>query len=204
LTVWSPKNSKKFAKNHKFYPQSLYIYPYPGGAHSTHHFISFLSSKLAFSTHLHVMSSSSTNSSEGAEGAMCNALQAAMEEAMLNLNEESSSRPKRCRCYINRDRASAHDRLHQDYFVDDCVYPPIYFRRRYRMRRQLFLSIMLRLGEYSPYFTQREDALGRLGLSPPTKVHRSSALVSLWIPCRSIHKGGYQTSHHHLRSCCIV
>jgi len=112
------------------------------------------------------MSSSSTNSSEGAEGAMCNALQAAMEEAMLNLNEESSSRPKRRRRYINRDRESAHDRLHQDYFADDCVYPPNYFRRRYRMRRQLFLSIMLRLGEYSPYFTQREDALGRLGLSP--------------------------------------
>jgi hypothetical protein len=25
LTVWSPKNSKKIAKNHKFHPQSLYI-----------------------------------------------------------------------------------------------------------------------------------------------------------------------------------
>jgi hypothetical protein len=88
------------------------------------------------------MSSSSTNSSEGAEGAMCNALQAAMEEAMLNLNEESSSRPKRRQRYINRDRESAHDRLHQDYFADDCVYPSNYFRRRYRMRRQLFLSII--------------------------------------------------------------
>jgi hypothetical protein len=32
-----------------------------------------------------------------------------------------------------------------------------------------FFSIMLRLGEYSPYFTQREDALGRLGLSPLQK-----------------------------------
>jgi hypothetical protein len=52
--------SKKFAKHHKFHPQSLHKYPYLGGAHSTHHFISFLSSKLAFSTHLHVMSSSST------------------------------------------------------------------------------------------------------------------------------------------------
>ena len=40
---------------------------------------------------------------------MCNALQAAMEEAMLNLNEESLSRPKRRRRYINRDRECAHD-----------------------------------------------------------------------------------------------
>jgi len=95
---------------------------------------------------------------------------------MLNLNEESSSRPKRRRRYINRDRESAHDRLHQDYFADDCVYPPNYFRRRYRMRRQLFLSIMLRLGEYSPYFTQREDALGRLGLSPLRMISYSQML----------------------------
>jgi hypothetical protein len=40
---------------------------------------------------------------------MWNALQAAMEEAMLKLNEESSSRPKRHRRYINRDCESAHD-----------------------------------------------------------------------------------------------
>ena len=97
---------------------------------------------------------------------------------MLNLNEESSSRPKRRRRYINRDRESAHDRLHQDYFADDCVYPPNYFRRRYRMRRQLFLSIMLRLGEYSPYFTQREDALGRLGLSPLQKCTAALRLLA--------------------------
>ena len=109
---------------------------------------------------------------------MCNALQATMEEAMLNLNEESSSRPKRRRRYINRDRESAHDRLHQDYFADDCVYPPNYFRRRYRMRRQLFLSIMLRLGEYSPYFTQREDALGRLRLSPLQKCTAALRLLA--------------------------
>jgi hypothetical protein len=62
-------------------------------------------------------------------------LQATMEEAMLNLNEESSSRPKHRRGYINRDRESTHAQLHQDYFADDCAYPPNYFQRRYRMRR---------------------------------------------------------------------
>jgi hypothetical protein len=77
----------------------------------THHFISFLSSKLAFYTHLHAMSSSSTNSSEGVEGAMWNALQAAKEEAMLKLDEASSSRPKHRRSYINHDCESAHDRI---------------------------------------------------------------------------------------------
>jgi hypothetical protein len=38
------------------------------------------------------------------------------------------------RRYINRDRESVHDRLHQDYFTDDYVYPSNYFRRRYHMR----------------------------------------------------------------------
>jgi hypothetical protein len=44
--------SKKFEKNYKksqiSSPIPLYIYPYPGGAHSTHHSISFFSSKLPF------------------------------------------------------------------------------------------------------------------------------------------------------------
>jgi hypothetical protein len=77
----------------------------------THHFISFLSSKLAFYTHLHAMSSSSTNSSEGVEGALWNALQAAMEEAMLKLDEELSSQPKHHRSYINHDCEYSHDRI---------------------------------------------------------------------------------------------
>jgi hypothetical protein len=84
------------------------------------------------------MSSSSTNSSEGAEDAMWNALRATMEEAMLKLDEESSSQPMHCRRYINRDHESAYDRLHQDYFIDDCVYPLNYFWHKYRMGRQFF------------------------------------------------------------------
>jgi hypothetical protein len=38
---------------------------------------------------------------------------------------------------------------------------------------------MLRLGEYSPYFTQREDALGLLayGSATDSKLARSTALV---------------------------
>jgi hypothetical protein len=73
------------------------------------------------------MSSSTTNSSEGIEAEMINAFQAEYEEAMLNLEEESSGRRRRRR-YIRRDREGAHDRLFQDYFADNCVYPLNYFR----------------------------------------------------------------------------
>jgi hypothetical protein len=111
------------------------------------------------------------------EAEMIDALQAEYEEAMLNLEEESSRR-QRCRRYIRRDREGAHDRMFQDYFADNCVYPPNYFRRRYRMRRQLFLRIMHRLGEYSPYFTQKEDACNRHGLSPLQKCTAALRLLA--------------------------
>ncbi|XP_051197093.1 uncharacterized protein [Lolium perenne] len=63
------------------------------------------------------------------EGDMIGAFQAEYEEAMLNLEVE----PRRPRChreFIRRDRLGAHDRLYEDYFADDCNYPPSFFRRR--------------------------------------------------------------------------
>jgi hypothetical protein len=108
---------------------------------------------------------------------MIHAFQAEYEEAMLNLEDESSRRRRRRR-YIRRDCEGAHDRLFQDYFADNYVYPPNYFRRRYRTRRQLFLRIMRRLGEYSPYFTQREDACNRRGLSPLQKCTAALRLLA--------------------------
>jgi hypothetical protein len=111
------------------------------------------------------------------EAKMIDAFEAEYEEAMLNLEEESSRRRRRRR-YIRRDREGAHDRLFQDYFADNCVYPPNYFWRRYQMRRQLFLRIIRRLGEYSPYFTQREDACNRHGLSPLQKCTAALRLLA--------------------------
>jgi hypothetical protein len=39
------------------------------------------------------------------------------------------------------------------------------FRRRYRMRRTLFLSIMHKLSETSLYYSERYDATGHIGLT---------------------------------------
>jgi hypothetical protein len=73
--------------------------------------------------------------------------------------------PKRHRCYVKRDREAAYFRLRHDYFDDDYVYPLSYFRRRYRMQMTLFLRIMHKLSETSPYFSERYDATGRVGLT---------------------------------------
>jgi hypothetical protein len=116
---------------------------------------------------------SSSNSSE-IEDQLTMAFQGVIEEAMSMLQAEeavaaaasSSTRgPKRHRRYINRDREVAHFRLRHDYFDDDCVYPSCYFRRRYRMRRAFFLSIMHKFSETSPYFSERYDATGHTGLT---------------------------------------
>jgi hypothetical protein len=110
------------------------------------------------------------------EGDFIAAFQEEYEEEMLN--EEAVPRRRCRREFIRCDRLGAHDRLFEDYFTDDCNYPPSYFRRRYRMRRSLFLRIVDRLGEYSPYFTQRVDALNRAGFSPLQKCTAALRLLA--------------------------
>ncbi|XP_072074187.1 uncharacterized protein [Arachis hypogaea] len=73
------------------------------------------------------------------------------------------------RRWINRDREAGHDRLFQDYFADELVYNADIFRRRFRMRRHVFLRIVDALSNVYPYFQQRVDATGRRGLSPLQK-----------------------------------
>uniref|UniRef100_A0A0D3DJY4 DDE Tnp4 domain-containing protein n=1 Tax=Brassica oleracea var. oleracea TaxID=109376 RepID=A0A0D3DJY4_BRAOL len=45
------------------------------------------------------------------------------------------------------------------------TYPENFFRRRFRMNKPLFMRIVDRLSNEVPYFRQKKDALGRLGIS---------------------------------------
>jgi hypothetical protein len=51
------------------------------------------------------------------------------------------------RRYIERGRGAARDRLMSDYFSENPVYNDFQFRRRYRMKRHLFLRIVQTLSE---------------------------------------------------------
>ncbi|GJV82013.1 ALP1-like protein isoform X1 [Tanacetum coccineum] len=83
------------------------------------------------------------------------------------------NRPRLTRNPINRDREGAEERLMADYFNDHCRYPKTYFRRRYRMRRKLFLKIVKGISTYEAdplpdhfnFFRVRPDATGRMSLS---------------------------------------
>ena len=63
-----------------------------------------------------------------------------------------------------------HHLLLRDYFDAEPIYDDQFFRRRFRMRRELFLRIMTDLGSSDEFFTWRTDAAKQMGLSPHQKV----------------------------------
>ncbi|XP_010418574.1 PREDICTED: uncharacterized protein LOC104704142 [Camelina sativa] len=79
------------------------------------------------------------------------------------------------RVHINRDRKEGHTRLWNDYFSDNPTYTNTMFRRRFRMNKPLFIRIVTTIENGFPYFRQRRDATGRLGLSAlqkcPSAIH---------------------------------
>ncbi|XP_015943196.1 uncharacterized protein LOC107468428 [Arachis duranensis] len=109
-----------------------------------------------------------------------------IDECLLEDSEEEdidrSSIPT-TRRWINRDREARHDRLFQDYFTDEPVYNANIFRRRFRMRRHVFLQIVDALSNVYPYFHQRVDATGRRGLSPLRKCTAAIRMREHTIEC---------------------
>lgn len=73
------------------------------------------------------------------------------------------------RRYVDRPREQANQQLMDDYFSPNPIYNETHFRRRFRMRRPLFLKIVEALSGWSEYFTLRPDALNRPGSSPIQK-----------------------------------
>ena len=74
------------------------------------------------------------------------------------------------RRYINRNHLAGHKRLYDDYFVEELVYSPKVFRRRFRMRRSIFLRILFKVEAHKPYFIQKRNNAKELGLSPLQKM----------------------------------
>jgi hypothetical protein len=58
--------------------------------------------------------------------------------AVLNSERQHGGSVLGKRTNVERNRAQGHQRMFKDYFADELTYNDILFRRRYRMRRQLF------------------------------------------------------------------
>ncbi|XP_071688308.1 protein ALP1-like [Rutidosis leptorrhynchoides] len=98
--------------------------------------------------------------------------------------EEEEIQPRTCfqrqpRRFLNRDREAAGELLWNDYFCENPTFPDDIFKRRFRMRKVLFLRIRdgILQHSYTPnapdhftFFQQRPDALGRLGFSTIQKI----------------------------------
>jgi hypothetical protein len=72
---------------------------------------------------------------------------------------------------IERSRGDFHEILMQDYFVENPVYTDQQFRRRFRMRRQLFNRIKEELlTNHAAVWGQKTDACGKVGFSVEQKM----------------------------------
>ncbi|KAL6840949.1 hypothetical protein ACP4OV_029209 [Aristida adscensionis] len=87
---------------------------------------------------------------------------------------------------IRRDHGGAHQRLVEDYFAAEPLYPESMFRTRFRMNRSLFLRIVNSLGQWSPYFTYRVDCAGRIGLSPLQKCTAAMRMLAYGTPADAL------------------
>ena len=75
------------------------------------------------------------------------------------------------RAFIRRERIDAHKRLVRSYFVSSPVFPENYFRRRFRMSKDLFFRICNEVKQHNPVFEHKrrlEKMLrGHLGFCNP-------------------------------------
>ncbi|CAM6116693.1 unnamed protein product [Calypogeia fissa] len=89
-------------------------------------------------------------------------------EKILNA-QHGESRPERAPNLFG-DHVGGHERIWDDYFCENPVYPSHTFRRRFPMRKSVFFKIHDKLVEHVPYFVQRPDAVGSPSLSSIQKV----------------------------------
>ena len=89
-------------------------------------------------------------------------------------------------CIIYRNRELGNQLIYRDYFSDHPTYPDYTFRRRFRMRRSLFVRIQSAIESHDPYFVQRCDAVGVLGLSPFQKMIAALRKIAYGLPADAI------------------
>ncbi|GER30007.1 5-formaminoimidazole-4-carboxamide-1-(beta)-D-ribofuranosyl 5'-monophosphate synthetase [Striga asiatica] len=130
-------------------------------------------------------SSSSTDSEDGDD---TNNLEVEMISSIVQRSHEllqayqHETEVRRRRRFIQRNREDRHARLVSDYFSDNPVYPDYIFRRRFCMRKELFLLIVNALQTRSSYFQQNIDAIGRQSLSPLQKCTAAIRQLAYGVP----------------------
>ncbi|KAL7218992.1 hypothetical protein ACSBR2_012124 [Camellia fascicularis] len=113
---------------------------------------------------------------------------AALEEEQLNNERQLGLRRSSIQGHtvIYCNRIQGHKRLYQDYFSKMPTYPPNLFRRRFQMSRCLFLRILSMVEACDPYFVQKQDAVGVLGLSSLQKMTTAMRMLAYGVAAESV------------------
>ena len=74
------------------------------------------------------------------------------------------------RSFVQRDREECHDRMMKDYFIERPRFPAHDFRRQFRMRIELFESILNAVVNHDHYFARKDRCRSRQSLSPHQKL----------------------------------
>ncbi|CAL5399731.1 unnamed protein product [Camellia sinensis] len=90
------------------------------------------------------------------------------------------------RRYINPERVKGDRQIYRDYFADNYVYSEEYFRRRFRMRRSLFVSMLHDIQQVNEYFIQTRDATGAPGLSGVQKMTAALRILQYDMPADAV------------------
>ncbi|CAO2820341.1 unnamed protein product [Amaranthus hypochondriacus] len=107
-------------------------------------------------------SSSSDEENEVIDNMINYAFQYAIPTIVSTLQPKVKTNKK---CRIQRDHSKGHSPLFNDYFAENPTYSARLFRRRFRMRKHVFLRIMEAVSNNDPWFTTNIDATGKKGLS---------------------------------------
>ena len=113
-------------------------------------------------------------------------LQTSIFELMRRRNHKQAGGSSVGRREIFRNRLQGALQLHNDYFSDNPIYPDHVFRRRFRMRKHLFLKIVDAVVQENIYFVQKRDAAGHLGFLPIQKVTAAFRLLAYGYSADSI------------------
>ena len=98
---------------------------------------------------------------------------------------------------IFHDRELYHALLSRDYFSENPTFGREKFRRCFRMRRELFNYIVQSVSSYDPWFCQRTDAAGRMGLSTLQKCTAALKMLAYGLPadaCDEYYRLGESTT----------
>eukprot|EP00267_Zea_mays_P047895 XP_020400401.1 uncharacterized protein LOC109942668 [Zea mays] len=102
----------------------------------------------------------------------------------LNERRYAGSIPGRVR--IHRDHMSGDARIRADYFCAQPVYTDAQFWRRFRMRRHVFERLVHAVQQVDPYFVQRPNCAGELGLSALQKVVVVVRILAYGVPADAV------------------